>query len=99
MMGGPEMTLTRLIFASFPADQAEQNWKEKCAPLMIRQEGCLSEQFLRCKDHPGEFVSYSEWDSEQAIDKNLASEDHREIKRHNTNITGATVVVKHYERV
>jgi heme-degrading monooxygenase HmoA len=66
---------------------------------MIHQEGYLSEQLLRCKDHPGEFVSYSEWDSEQAIDKYLASEDHREIKRHNANITGATVVVKHYERV
>lgn len=96
------MTVTRLIFATFPADQAEkaeQNWKEKCAPLMIRQEGCLSEQLLRCKDQPGEFVSYSEWESEGAIEKYLQSEDHQEIKRHNTNITGATVVVKHYERI
>lgn len=96
------MTVTRLIFTTVPADQAEQaeqNWKEKCAPIMIRQEGCLSEQLLRCKDHPGEFVSYSEWGSEEAIKKYRGSPDHEEIKRHNTNITGATVEVKLYERV
>lgn len=96
------MTVTRLLYVSFPAseaDKAEKNWKEKCAPLMIHQEGCLSEQLLRCKDDPGEYVSYSEWDSEDSIDKYLAGEDHKEIKRQNANIAGAKVVVKHYEQV
>lgn len=96
------MTVTRLLYVSFPvaqADKAEHNWKDKCAPLMIRQEGCLSEQLLRCKDDPGEYVSYSEWDSEESIKKYLASEDHQEIKRHNANISGAKVEVKLYEHV
>jgi heme-degrading monooxygenase HmoA len=96
------MAIIRLIYASFPPDQAEKaekNWKEFCAPLMIRQPGCTSEQLLRCTTHPGEFISYSEWDSEESISKYLESEDHQEIKRHNRNIKGAQVVVKHYEAV
>ena len=96
------MTVIRLIYTNFPADQAEKaerNWKEKCAPLMIQQHGCASEQLLRCTDNPGEFISYSEWDSEESIAAYLKSEAHQEIKRHNRNITGAHVLVKHYEIV
>jgi heme-degrading monooxygenase HmoA len=96
------MTVVRIIYASFPPDQVEkarQNWKEKCAPLMIRQPGCVSEELLRCTDNPGEFISYSEWDSLDSIRTYLASADHQEIKRQNENITGAQVVVKHYELV
>ena len=96
------VAIVRIVYASFPPDQAEkarQNWKEKCAPLMIRQSGCTSEELLRCTDSPGEFISYSEWDSMESIQKYLESEDHQEIKRQNRNITGAQVVVKHYELV
>ena len=96
------MSVIRLIFTTVPpeaAPQAERNWKEKCATLMIRQPGCLSEQLLRCKNSPGEFISYSEWDSEESIQKYLQSEDHKDIKRHNTNIKGVKVEVKHYELV
>ena len=96
------MSIIRLIYTSFPPDQAakaEQNWKEFCAPLMIRQPGCASEQLLRCTTHGGEFISLSEWDSEESISKYLDSDDHQEIKRHNRNIKGASVVVKHYEVV
>ena len=96
------VAIVRIVYASFPPDQAEkarQNWKEKCAPLMIRQSGCASEELLRCTDSPGEFISYSEWDSMESIQKYLESEDHQEIKRQNRNITGAQVVVKHYELV
>jgi heme-degrading monooxygenase HmoA len=50
-------------------------------------------------ENPGEYISYSEWDSEANIQRYLKSEDHQEIKRHNRNIVGAQVVVKHYERV
>jgi heme-degrading monooxygenase HmoA len=66
---------------------------------MIRQPGCLSEELLRCKESPGEYISYSEWDNDESIQKYLQSEDHQEIKRHNRNITGAKVAVKHYELV
>ena len=66
---------------------------------MIRQPGCLSEELLRCKENPGEYISYSEWDNDENIRKYLRSEDHQEIKRHNRNITGAKVSVKHYELV
>ena len=96
------VTIVRIIYASFPPDQAEkarQNWKGKCAPLMIRQSGCMSEELLSCIDSPGEFMSYSEWDSMENIQKYLQSGDHQEIKRQNRNITGAQVVVKHYELV
>jgi heme-degrading monooxygenase HmoA len=96
------MTITRIIYTSFPPDQsekAERNWKEKCAPLMIRQPGCISEAMLRCTNTPGEFLSVSEWENEEAIQRYLKSEDHQEIKRHNRSIHGAQVVVKHYEPV
>lgn len=96
------MSIIRMIYTTFPAEfaeQAERNWKEKCAPIMIRQPGCISEQLLRCRENPGEYISYSEWDSEESIRTYLASPDHQEIKRHNRNISGATVVVKNYEQV
>ncbi|MPY69028.1 MAG: hypothetical protein GEU92_02960 [Alphaproteobacteria bacterium] len=94
------MSIVRLIYVRVPADQAKQaqeNWKTKCAPLMIQQKGCLTEELLRCTDAPGEFISYSEWDSEESIRKYLETEDHQEIKRHNRNIRGAEVSIKHYE--
>jgi heme-degrading monooxygenase HmoA len=93
------MSIIRLIITTVPAEfahQAEVNWKEKCAPIMIRQPGCLSEKMLRCETTPGEYISYSEWEDEASIERYLQSEDHQEIKRHNTNITGAKVAVKHY---
>jgi heme-degrading monooxygenase HmoA len=96
------MPVIRIIHVTFPPDQgekAERNWKEKCAPIMIRQPGCLREELLRCKDAPGEYLSYSEWSSEDSIQEYLRSEDHQEIKRHNRNVEGARVTVKHYELV
>jgi heme-degrading monooxygenase HmoA len=96
------MAIIRMIYASFPAElaeQAERNWKEECAPLMIKQPGCLSEQLLSCTNAPGEYISWSEWDSEASIEKYLASEAHQEIKRHNRNIRDASVLVKHYKQV
>jgi heme-degrading monooxygenase HmoA len=96
------MSVVRIIYVTFPPDQAEKaerNWRESCGPLMIRQPGCLAEELLRSKDNPGEYVSFSEWDSEESINAYLASEAHQEIKRHNRNITGARVEVKTYERV
>ena len=96
------MSIIRMIITTVPpefAAQAEHNWKDFCAPLMIRQPGCLSEKMLRCETVPGEYISYSEWEDEACIQQYLASPDHQEIKRHNTNIRGAKVVVKHYTLV
>jgi heme-degrading monooxygenase HmoA len=96
------MSIVRMIVTTVPpgmGSQAERNWKEKCAPLMIKQPGCLSERMLRCIENPGEYISYAEWDYEESIRTYLQSKDHQEIKRHNTNITGATVVVKQYDVV
>ena len=59
------MSIIRLIITTVPpeyATQAEHNWKHYCAPLMIRQSGCLSEKMLRCDAVPGEYISYSEWE-------------------------------------
>ena len=96
------MSIIRLIITTVPQEygsQAERNWKEFCAPIMIRQPGCLSEKMLRGENTPGEYISYSEWQDEESIQKYLASEDHQAIKRHNTNLPGAKVVVKKYQLV
>jgi heme-degrading monooxygenase HmoA len=96
------MSVIRLIYTQVPPEMAElavANWKQKCAPLMIKQPGCLSEKLLHCTDNPGEFISYSEWDNEESIQGYLKSRDHEEIKRHNRNIEGASVTIKHYAPV
>jgi quinol monooxygenase YgiN len=66
------MPIIRLICTTFPADQAaeaEKDWREECAPLMIRQAGCEMEKLLRSSDNPGEYVSYSEWADNASIDR------------------------------
>jgi heme-degrading monooxygenase HmoA len=96
------MPVIRLIYTTFPADQAaeaEKDWRDECAPLMIRQPGCLAEKLLRCSDHAGEYISYSEWSDDASIAAYLRSEDHQEIKRRTSGIKGATVVVKTYNVV
>ena len=50
--------VVRMIYVQVPEDQMEearQLWKEHCAPLMIGMNGCLSEQFLSCREDPGEW--------------------------------------------
>ena len=96
------MPIIHMIYTTVPADQAaeaERNWKVECAPIMISQPGCLTEELLRCTQSPGEYISYSEWDNEANLRKYLGSKDHQEIKRFNSGIVGATVVVKDYEAV
>lgn len=96
------MAVVRIIHVTFPVDQAaeaERNWRDACAPLMMRQPGCLSEELLRARDNPGEYVSLSEWDNENSIKSYLASEAHQEIKKHNSNIRNARVSIREYDRV
>jgi heme-degrading monooxygenase HmoA len=67
---------------------------------MIQQPGCLSEELLKCIDAPGEYISYSEWDSDQSIARYLKSAAHEEIKRHARSVPSERPVsVKRYELV
>ena len=95
------MPIARLIYVSVDPQQmaeAERLWKQDCAPLMIQAQGCLSEELLKCIDAPGEYISYSEWESQEAIDRYLASPAHEEIRRHTRGLqSGERPTVKRYE--
>jgi heme-degrading monooxygenase HmoA len=96
------MPIVRIVYANVSPDQSAEalkDWKEECAPLMIRQPGCQAEKLLHCIDNPGEYISYSEWTDAASIEAYLQSDDHREIKRRTSQIRNATVVVKRYEIV
>ena len=93
--------LRRMIVVSVPAekaDEAERLWKQGCAPLMIQQPGCVSEEFLRNVNDPGEIISLQTWESQAAIDRYRKSEAHQEILRHTRGLMGLSkVAVKTYE--
>ena len=95
------MPLARLIYVSVGPDQmaeAERIWKQDCAPLMIQQPGCLSEELLKCIDVPGEYISYAEWADQESIDNYLASPAHEQIRQHTRGLQGGgRPVVKRYE--
>ena len=95
------MSIIRLIHIKLdPSDTkaAERVWKTECAPLMIQQKGCVSEKLLRGRE-PGEFISYSEWESEADIERYRSSDAHHEIVNHTRGLTNASAVVKLYELV
>ena len=95
------MPVARLIYVQVDPSQtqeAERVWKEDCAPLMIQQDGCLSEELLKCKDAPGEYISYAEWRDQDAIRRYEASDAHHKIDEHAKRIkVTAAPVTKHYE--
>jgi heme-degrading monooxygenase HmoA len=95
------MAIARLIYVSVNRDQmveAERIWKQDCAPLMIQQPGCLSEQLLKCVDAPGEYISYSEWEDQASIDRYLESDAHEQIRQHTRGLQGGSrPTVKRYE--
>lgn len=95
------MSIIRLIHIRIdPAAgaEAERVWKKECAPLMIQQQGCVAEKLLRGRDG-GEFISYSEWESEADIERYRESDAHKEIVRHTRGLKGASAVVKLYDVV
>ena len=95
------MSIIRLIHIKLDPSEtkaAERVWKTECAPLMIQQKGCLSEKLLRGHD-PGEFISYSEWESEADIQRYMKSDAHKEIVAHSRGLKGASATVKLYELV
>lgn len=95
--------ITRMIIVKVPkekAAEAERMWKQQCAPLMIKRPGCLSEQFLRAREDPEEFISLSTWEDQASIDKYRSSPEHQEIQQHTRALMNvAKVEVKTYEVV
>ena len=93
----------RMIIVTVPRDQAaeaERVWKRECAPVMIQQPGCLSEQFLRNQDNPGEMISLQSWQDQKSIDAYRAGPGHQEILKHTRGLMGVSKVeVKNYEVV
>ncbi|MGH9969549.1 MAG: antibiotic biosynthesis monooxygenase family protein [Pyrinomonadaceae bacterium] len=92
---------TRMIFVKVASEQIKQaieEWKLVCAPLMISQPGCLSEELLECNEEPDEFISFSTWESMEAIQAYRTSEAHERIK-HGTRGIKAEVTVKTYKVV
>src|SRR5437868_3114923 len=65
------MSIIRLIHIKIDPSEtetAERIWKTECATLMISQKGCISEKLLRARER-GEFISYSEWETEADIER------------------------------
>src|ERR671939_219291 len=95
-------TISRHIIVKAPQGkegEIERLWKQDCAPLMIKRPGCLREELLRCREDPTEYISVAEWESQEAIDAYLNSQEHQEIKRHTRGLTGMAATVKTYELV
>ena len=63
---------------------------------MSASPGCLSEKLLKCLEEPGEYISYSEWENEAAIERYRESEAHHEIQSHSRRLQGAKATVKSY---
>ena len=77
--------ITRMIIVTTSAErsaEAQALWKKDCAPIMIQQPGCLSEQFLHSRDLPGEFISLQTWEDQKSIDAYRPGPAHQEILRH-----------------
>ena len=95
------MTIIRLIHIKIDPSEtetAERIWKTECATLMISQKGCISEKLLRARER-GEFISYSEWETEADIERHTNSAAHKQIVSHTRSVKGASAVVKLYDLV
>ena len=87
--------ISRMLIVTVPverAEEAERLWKTACAPLMIQQAGCVSEEFLRNRENQGELISLQKWESQAAIDKYRASAAHQEILKHTRGLMGVSKV-------
>lgn len=96
------MPIIRLIHITIDPGQSEdveQIWNQECAPLMIRQKGCLTEKLLKCSDVGGQYISYSEWEDEEAIEAYRKSDDHETIKNHARKLQGGQAAVRLYQIV
>lgn len=90
--------IARMIYVKVAREQVQEaieDWKKVCAPIMISQPGCLSEELLACNEEPDEFISLSNWESMEAIQAYRISEAHDRVK-HGTRGIKADVIVKTY---
>jgi heme-degrading monooxygenase HmoA len=95
------MSIIRLIHIKIDPSEtetAERIWKTECATLMISQKGCISEKLLRARER-GEFISYSEWETEADIERYTNSAAHKQIVSHTRSVKGASALVKLYDLV
>jgi heme-degrading monooxygenase HmoA len=95
------MSVIRLIHIKIDPSEtetAERIWKTECATLMISQKGCISEKLLRARER-GEFISYSEWETEADIERYTNSAAHKQIVSHTRSVKGASAVVKLHDLV
>jgi heme-degrading monooxygenase HmoA len=93
--------IARMIYVKVAPEQIQEaieDWKKVCAPIMISQPGCLSEELLACNEEPDEFISLSNWESMEAIQAYRTSEAHKRVK-HSTRGIKADVAVKTYTAV
>jgi len=77
--------IMRMVLVDVPVEkaaEAERLWKNECAPLMIGQPGCISEQLIRSRDNTGEFISLSTWMNQADIDRYRAGMAHKAIEQH-----------------
>jgi heme-degrading monooxygenase HmoA len=87
--------IMRMILVSVPVEkaaEAERLWKNECAPLMIKQTGCISEQLLRGRENSGEFVSLSTWQDQASINRYRASDAHKTIEQRTRALMNITKV-------
>src|SRR5260370_39414598 len=91
--------IARMIYVKVAPDQIQEaieDWKQVCAPIMIAQPGCLSEELLACNEEPDEFISLSNWESMDAIQAYRTSEADDRVK-HSTPGIKCEVTVKTYK--
>jgi len=94
------MAIARGIIIKTPDKKfsdAERIWKSQCAPLMQKQKGCRVEKFMRSTESPDLYISYSEWDSMDAIEGYRATTEHATIQSEVRAIQGSRAVVWTYE--
>ena len=94
------MSIVRLVRVSAPANQAcnvEEVWRRDCKRLLIQSSGCFSEHLLKRVGISEEYISYSEWSSEDAIGTYLRSDAYKSIQASSREILGATSFVNVYK--
>ncbi len=95
--------IMRMVLVNVPVEmaaEAERLWINECAPHMMSQPGCISEQLIRNRDNAGEFVSLSTWTNQADIDGYRAGLAHKAIQQHlHALLKGSKTEVKTYDIV
>jgi heme-degrading monooxygenase HmoA len=95
------MSIIRLIHIKVDPSEtetAEHIWMTEYAPLMISQKGCISEKLLRPRKR-GEFISYSEWETEADIERFTSSAAHKQVVSHMRSVKGTSAEAKLYDPI